>query len=76
MKPCNSNLIKVMDISRDLLSIAEKGDADRDDDGCGVLYGLVRDSGYNLIRHTLNEIEKHKKSGKWEKTLDDLPLEL
>lgn len=66
MKECNQNLLQVLEIIRSLLTIADKGDLDREDDGCGVVYGVVRDSAYKIKKITENEIEKHKRNGNWE----------
>jgi len=43
VKPCDENIKKTLELIKDMLSIAEKGDADREDDGCGILYGVLRD---------------------------------
>ena len=51
---------------RQLIVIADKGDMQRDDDGCGVLYGIVRDSAYKIRKQAEKEIERHKLSGKWD----------
>jgi len=66
MKSCNKNLLKVIDITERLLIIADKGDMQRNDDGCGVLYGVVRDSAYKMKSMAEKEIENHKKLGKWD----------
>lgn len=66
MKSCNKNLLKVIDITERLLMIADKGDMQRNDDGCGVLYGVVRDSAYKMKSMAEKEIENHKKLGKWD----------
>ncbi len=39
MKPCDENIKKTLELAKDMLSIAEKGDADREDDGCGIATG-------------------------------------
>lgn len=66
MKSCNKNLLKVIDITERLLMIADKGDIQREDDGCGVLYGIVRDSAYKIKKQAETEIENHKRFGKWD----------
>jgi hypothetical protein len=67
MRPCNRNILKVLDHVRKLLFIADTGDIQREDDGCGVLYGIVRDSAYKIIKQAETEIENHKRFGKWDK---------
>ncbi len=67
MNECNQNLLKVLEFVRNLLYIADKGDMEREDDGCGVVYGVVRDSAYKIKLLAENEVEKHKRRGKWDK---------
>ena len=45
-----------------MLRLADEGDAVRDDPGCGVLYGVLRDSAYKLQR--LAEAERRAHLGK------------
>ena len=66
MKQCNRNILQVLDNVRKLLFIADKGDLQREDDGCGVLYGIVRDSAYKIKIQAEQEIEHHKRVGKWD----------
>ena len=64
-RKCSKNLQEILCLSDRLLALADQGDAIREDVGCGVLYGLVRDSAYKLRSHTQTEIDQHKRSGKW-----------
>jgi hypothetical protein len=66
MKPCNENLSKSLELSNQLLFLADNGDMEREDSGCGVIYGIMRDAGYRIKTEVAREIENHKKSGKWE----------
>ncbi len=66
MKTCNKNLLKVLEYAHKLLKIADKGDNYREDAGCGVLYGIVRDHAYSMKRGAEKEIESHKMQGKWD----------
>ena len=65
MKPCDENIKKTLELVKDMISIAEKGDADREDDGCGILYGVLLDSAYNIKQFAESEKEKHIKKGWW-----------
>ncbi len=67
MKPSNKNILKVLDHVRKLLFIADKGDLQREDNGCGVLFGVVRDSAYKMKIEAEREIENHKKIGNWDR---------
>jgi hypothetical protein len=42
-----------------MLSLAEQADADRTDDSCGILWGILRDMAYHLRRAALAECAKH-----------------
>jgi hypothetical protein len=48
-----------------MLTLAERGDQVREDNGCGVLYGVLRDSAYNLKKLAEKEKAAHKKKGWW-----------
>lgn len=69
MRPCNNNLLTVLEYVKRLLSMADKGDMEREDDGCGVVFGIVRDSAYKMKDQAEKEIEKHKRLGKWDKVI-------
>jgi len=48
-----------------MLDLADQGDAVREDSGCGVLYGVLRDSAYKINRLAESEREAHIKKGWW-----------
>jgi len=52
-------LEKILELAEDMLALADAGDAARQDVGCGVLYGVLRDSAYKLRRLTEAEQEAH-----------------
>ena len=45
-----------------MIDLADQGDVDREDNGCGILYGVLRDSAYQLKKlaeeEKLNPIRK------------------
>ncbi len=65
VKSCDENIKKTLELIRDMISIAEKGDADREDDGCGILYGVLRDTAYEIKQIAEAEKDKHLKKGRW-----------
>jgi len=67
----NKNLIRALDLVRELTKLADQGDDAREDVGCGVLYGTVRDSAYKIKALADSEIAEHKLRGKWR--LDQTP---
>ena len=64
----NENLIRTIRLTREMLALADEGDHDRDDDSCGILYGVLRDTAYRLRSLAEAECLKHKKAGKWDVT--------
>lgn len=65
MQPFNENLNRLVRITREMLALADEGDRDRNDDSCGILYGILRDNGYRLRKLAEEECQKHKQAGKW-----------
>ena len=65
MKPCDSNLKATLNIVEKMIELADRGDSDREDNGCGILYGVLRDSAYKLKKLAEEEKEKHIKKGWW-----------
>lgn len=66
MKKCNENIEKLIKLSNKMLALADKGDENRDDTSCGVMYGLLRDYGYKLKKLALQEKQKHLENNKWD----------
>ena len=62
---CNENLTRALELAEQMLRLADQGDAARQDIGCGVLYGIVRDSAYRIGKLAEAEIERHKLMGMW-----------
>ena len=48
-----------------MIALADQGDADREDVGCGVLYGILRDTAYKLKRLAEEEKRAHQAKGWW-----------
>jgi hypothetical protein len=46
-------------LSRAMLDLAERGVAGCDDDGCLVVYGIVRDCAYRIRRVVESELKTH-----------------
>ena len=65
MRPCDHNIKSTLNLVEDMIKIADKGDIDREDVGCGILYGVLRDSAYKVKKLAEEEKEKHKKKGWW-----------
>ncbi len=64
MKPCDKAIKRTLDLVKDMLELADEGDAVREDTGCGVLYGVVRDSAFKIRKLAEAEEKAHiKKAG-------------
>ena len=61
----NTNLLRLLSLTREMLALADEGDRDRQDDSCGILYGILRDSAYRLRSLAEEECQKHRDHGKW-----------
>ena len=65
MKPCDASIKKTLRLVEDMLNLADEGDAVREDTGCGVLYGVVRDSAFKIRQLAEAEKEAHIRKGWW-----------
>lgn len=70
MKPCNHNIQKTLNLVDEMIRVADKGDVEREDNGCGILYGVLRDSAYKLKKLAEQEKEKHIEKGWWTEEYD------
>lgn len=48
MRQDNANIRKVMQLARELLILADEGQAAARDDGCRLLFGVVQDCAYKI----------------------------
>jgi len=54
-----------------MIKLAESGDADREDIGCGILYGVLLDSAYKIKKIAEEEKEAHIDKGWWKTYSED-----
>ena len=66
VKPCDHNLKQAILLAEQMIQLANKGDGDREDTGCGILYGMLRDSGYKIKQLAEAEKIKHIAKGWWD----------
>ena len=57
--PADQCLERTLQLAERMLRLADSGDAVRDDPGCGVLYGVLRDSAYKLKQLAEAEQQAH-----------------
>jgi hypothetical protein len=65
IRACDESIKKTFKLVEDMLDIADEGDVVREDNGCGVLYGVVRDSAYKIKKLAEAEKEAHMRKGWW-----------
>jgi len=65
VKPCDKNIKRTLQLTSEMLKLAEIGDDQREDTGCGILYGVLLDSAYKLKKLAEKEKEAHIKKGWW-----------
>ena len=65
MKPCDRNIQKTLDLTRSMIELANQGDEDREDNGCGILYGVLLDSAYRIQKLAEKEKKAHIQKGWW-----------
>jgi hypothetical protein len=64
---CNSYIRTALDLARKLIILADEGDAvSSGDDGCSVLYGVIRDCAYKIRAQAEREKEAHRSQGTWD----------
>lgn len=65
MRPCDESIKETLNLVEQMLELADKGDDAREDPGCGVLYGILRDSAYKIKQTAEAERVTHIKKGWW-----------
>ena len=66
VKPCNRHIINTLKLTDEMILLADHGDADREDNGCGILYGVLRDSAFKLKKLAEEEKLNHIRKGWWQ----------
>ena len=59
-------IMKTLSLVEQMMELADQGDADREDNGCGILYGVLRDSAYKLKKLAEAEKQNHITKGWWQ----------
>lgn len=66
VKPCDQNIKLTIELTRQMIRLADQGDADREDTGCGVLYGVLRDAAFKIRQLAEQEKGRHQAKGWWQ----------
>jgi len=65
LKACDKNLKRTLELAGEMIELAKKGDAYREDTGCGILYGIMLDSAFKIQKLAEEEKAAHIKKGWW-----------
>jgi len=68
LKACDEHIRQTLELVQEMLRLADEGDAFREDVGCGVLYGVLRDAAYKIGKLADDEREAHIRKGWWQQT--------
>ncbi|MDD5596697.1 MAG: hypothetical protein PHV82_02050 [Victivallaceae bacterium] len=61
---CNKHIRETLDYVRSLIILADDGERDSEDDGCRLLYGVVRDCAYKMKYEAERERDVHQQNNK------------
>ena len=65
MRQCDESIKETIGLVEKMLKASDKGDAVREDNGCGVLYGVLRDSAFKIKKLAEAEKDAHIRKGWW-----------
>jgi len=65
-RECNDNIRRALKMATELVILADEGEAAMQDNGCGVLYGVVRDCAYKIRAEAERERDAHKAKRAWD----------
>ena len=65
MKPCDANINRTLKLVEEMIALADQGDVEREDVGCGIMYGILRDAAYRLKKIAEQEKKTHQQKGWW-----------
>lgn len=65
MRPCNRTILKTFQLVDEMIRLADEGDAYREDYGCGILFGVMRDAAFSLRKLAEEERSAHVRKGWW-----------
>lgn len=68
-KKCDTNIAGTIELAKKMIQLAQEGDEHREDPGCGILYGILLDSGYKILDLAQREKQNHISKGWWEESL-------
>jgi hypothetical protein len=64
-KDCDINIARTIELAQQMIELAQIGYEQHKDPSCGVLYGIMLDSGYRILDMAQKEKNAHVKKGWW-----------
>lgn len=64
-KVCNEGIKSALELARALTILADDGELKSTDNGCMVLYSVIRDCAYKIRLEAERERDAHKAKGWW-----------
>ncbi|RLB41607.1 MAG: hypothetical protein DRH12_07695 [Deltaproteobacteria bacterium] len=68
MRECDRVIMQTLELVQEMIQLADHGDAVREDDGCGILYSVIRDSAYKIAKLAEAEKQAHIRKGWWQES--------
>jgi hypothetical protein len=65
MRACNKGIEATLKLADQMIEVADEGDELREDTGCGVLYGVLRDYAFKIRKLAEAEKAAHIRKGWW-----------
>jgi len=69
-KKCDINIARTIELAHKMIELAQTGYEHHEDPGCGVLYGILLDSGYKLLGLAEKEKQAHIHKGWWVESIN------
>ena len=66
MKRYNECIKRVLELSRQMVILADDGQLAAKDDGCRLLYGVLQDCAYKLRKKAEEEKAAHARAHRWD----------
>ena len=62
---CSKHILRALELAEQLNQLSYEGEGRSEDDGCAVLYGVVRDCAWRIRAEAIRELKEHGAMGLW-----------
>lgn len=69
-KKCDINIARTIELAHKMIELAQNGYEHHEDPSCGVLYGILLDTGYKILDLAVKEKQAHILKGWWVESID------